>query len=219
MAPWEETIRKHLEETLSQEPPDPAHDLAHFQRVVATSKQIAEKENADLRVVIPAAWLHDLVNVPKNDPRRSQASRLSAEEACRYLEKIGYGAQWGNGEKARILKEIAHAIEAHSYSAGIETRSLEARVVQDADRLDGLGAIGIARVFAVAGLLKRPLYHSQDPFAKSRTLNDYESTVDHFFVKLFKTVDTLKTPAGKEEGQRRSAIMRRYLDDLSREIS
>lgn len=216
---WEDQIRSHLEASLSQEQSDPAHDLAHFKRVVATARSIALQEKADLRVVIPAAWLHDLVNVPKNDPRRSQASRLSAQAACQFLEEVGYGQEWGREEQSRILSEIAHAIEAHSYSAKIETKTLEAQIVQDADRLDGLGAIGIARVFAVAGLLKRPLYHADDPFAKSRELNDYESTVDHFFVKLFKTVETLTTRAGKEEGKRRAEVMRRYLDDLSKEIS
>src|SRR5690606_13837471 len=118
-----------------------------------------------------------LVNVPKNDPRRSQASRFSAVAAVEFLREAAYPAQW--------LEEIAHAIEAHSFSAGVEPRTLEAQVVQDADRLDGLGAIGIARCFTVGGLLRRPIYDPLDPWAKQRAWDDLRFTVDHFFVKLF----------------------------------
>lgn len=189
---------------------DPAHDLAHFKRVVATAKGLAQIENARLEVVIPAAWLHDLVNVPKNDARRSQASVLSARAATEFLKAIGYPEAW--------LEGIAHAIEAHSYSAGIEARTLEARIVQDADRLDGLGAIGIARCFSVGGLLKRSIYHAEDPFGLARERNDLEYTVDHFFVKLFKVVEQLQTEAGRQEGQRRCETMRQFLADLGREV-
>src|SRR4051794_10167412 len=69
---------------------DPAHDLAHFQRVVAMAKRLCAEENAVWEVVVPATWLHDFVIVPKNDPRRSQASQLSAVQAVKYLESIGY---------------------------------------------------------------------------------------------------------------------------------
>ena len=189
---------------------DPAHDLAHFARVVATAKRLAKEESANLDVVIPAAWLHDLVNVPKNDPRRAQASRLSAAEALQFLKEIGYPNQY--------FEEIGHAIEAHSYSAGIEARTLEAKVVQDADRLDGLGAVGIARVFVVGGLLKRRIYDPKDPFATDREWNDLQNTVDHFHVKLFRTAETMQTRSGAQEARRRADFMRVYLEELRREI-
>jgi uncharacterized protein len=178
--------------------------------VVKTAKLLALEEKARLEVVVPAAWLHDMVNVPKNDARRSQASRLSAAAATEYLRGIGY--------PEAELAAIAHAIEAHSFSAGIEARTVEARVVQDADRLDGLGAIGIARCFSVAGLLFRRIYDSDDPFGRARTLDDLQFTVDHFYVKLFKTAETLQTRAGRAEGARRAAYMRGFLDELAREI-
>ena len=189
---------------------DPAHDLAHFKRVAATALQLCEEERARFEIVLPAAWLHDLVNVPKNDPRRSQASRFSAEAALEYLRSIAY--------PEAHLSDVAHAIEAHSFSAGIEPRTLEAAIVQDADRLDGLGAIGIARCFSVGGLLRRKIYHPGDPLAQTRKPDDLEYTIDHFFVKLFKTADTLRTRAGRAEGARRVAYMRGFLDELMREI-
>lgn len=189
---------------------DPAHDLLHFERVVESAKALARQESADLNIVVPAAWLHDLVIVRKDDPRRKQASRLSAEAAVQFLTEIGYPSQY--------FDSIAHAIEAHSFSAAIPIRSLEAAVVQDADRLDGLGAIGIARCFATAGILKRGFYSSEDPFCQTRVPNDQVHTIDHFYQKLFKTVDTLQTKAGKAEGQRRKQFMETYLQQLSLEI-
>ena len=90
--------------------------------------------------------------------------------------------------------------------------------MQDADRLDGLGAIGLARCFATAGPMKRAFYNEDDPFCKNRKPDDSNSTIDHFYVKLFKTAESLKTKTGREEGQRRVQIMQRYLSDLQSEI-
>ncbi len=213
MSQWEAVFEKKIIESYSgpEAVNDPAHDLAHFRRVVSTAKRLTQAENGRLEIVLPAAWLHDLVNVPKNDPRRSQASRLSAQAALSFLQEVGYPAD--------NFKEIGHAIEAHSFSARITPTTLEAKIVQDADRLDGLGAIGIARVFAVSGLLQRRLYQPEDPFgASGRPLDDLENTVDHFFVKLFKTVDTLQTAAGRAEGAKRAEHMRLFLKELGREI-
>lgn len=202
-------LSEKIKEIATQD--DPAHDYLHFSRVVQTAKKLCLEEKAKLEVVIPAAWLHDFVIVPKNDPRRKIASKLSADEAIKFLKSLSYPEEY--------FEDIAHAIEAHSFSANIETKTLEARIVQDADRLDGLGAIGLARCFVTAGLLKSTLYHQEDPFCEGREPDDHKYTIDHFYVKLFKTVDTLKTEAGKKEGLRRAEIMRRYLVDLAKEIA
>lgn len=205
-------IESLLEKKIAQvtSPDDPAHDLLHFKRVVRLAKQICFQENGKMEVVVPASWLHDLVNVPKDDPRRKQASRLSAEAAVQFLREVSYPEKYH--------QQIAHAIAAHSFSANIEAETLEAKIVQDADRLDGLGAIGIARCFAVASQLKRPFYSEDDPFCETRVIDDSKFTVDHFFAKLFKTAETLKTSAGRAEGLKRVQIMKNYLQDLAREI-
>ena len=205
-------FEKHFESKISQvaTAEDPAHDLLHFKRVVALAKKLCQQEGAKAEVVVPAAWLHDLIIVPKNDPRRSQASRLSAEAALKFLKEINY--------PENFHQEIAHAIECHSFSANIECQTLEAQIVQDSDRLDGLGAIGLARCFATAGLMKRAFYRAEDPFCENRDADDSQYTIDHFFVKLFKTVDMLKTNAGRTEGKKRSEIMKKYLADLKQEI-
>jgi uncharacterized protein len=151
---WELKFETKISEIATSD--DPAHDLLHFKRVVGLAKSLCAHENGNLQVVVPAAWLHDFVIVPKDSPLRKQASRLSAEKATEFLRSINY--------PEKHYGEIAHAIEGHSFSANIEVKTIEAKIIQDADRLDGLGAIGIARCFATAGLLKRPFYSSIDPF-------------------------------------------------------
>jgi uncharacterized protein len=191
-------------------PDDPAHDILHFQRVVRVAKILCAQESGNLDIVMPSAWLHDFVIIPKNDPRRSQASRLSAESAIVFLREIGFPEQH--------YSAIAHAIAAHSFSAQIEPETLEAKIVQDADRLDGLGAIGIARCFATAGIMRRPFYSEEDPFCHERMPNDKLFTIDHFFVKLFNTAESLKTQSARVLGLKRVETMRRYLKDLGAEI-
>lgn len=206
---WETLFESKISVVASSD--DPAHDLLHFKRVVGIAKQICELENGVPEVVVPAAWLHDMVIVPKDSPLRNQASRLSAQKAIGFLESINYPANY--------YDLIFHAIEGHSFSANIELLSLEAKIVQDADRLDGLGAIGIARCFATAGLMKRGFYCDDDPFCRSRTPDDSQFTVDHFFAKLFRTSDNMKTEAGRAEAVKRVTYMKDYLAEQRSEIT
>ncbi len=189
---------------------DPSHDLLHIRRVVAMALKLARLENADIHVVLPAAYFHDFVNVPKNDPRRRQASRLSAQAAADYLDGLGY--------PPRYLDAIRHAIAAHSFSADIPPETIEAKVVQDADRLDGLGAIGIARCFSTSALMQRPYYCPDDPWAAARALNDGLFAIDHFPVKLFKIAETMQTETARQEAQKRLKTMKDYLEQLRGEI-
>lgn len=208
LSDWEKIFEQKISQIASSE--DPAHDLLHFKRVVGLAKEICKREGGNPEIAIPAAWLHDFVIIPKNSPLRNQASRLAAEQACEFLSSINY--------PPKFYSDIAHAIEAHSFSANIETKTLEAMIVQDADRLDGLGAIGIARCFATSGLLKRAFYNWDDPFCEDRLPEDLEFAVDHFYKKLFNISETLKTKSGIEEGQRRVQVMKDYLFSLSLEI-
>jgi uncharacterized protein len=207
MKTWEQVFARLIQETGEA---DAAHDAAHIRRVVSNARALAESENGQLEVILPAAWLHDCVTVPKNSPQRSQASQLSADQAGIWLRQSGYPEEYIPG--------IMHAIAAHSFSAQIETQSLEAQIVQDADRLDAIGAIGIARCFAVGGALGIELYDAADPFAENRSPDESANSVDHFFVKLLKLANSMKTSAGREEALRRTAFMHRYLDELRREI-
>jgi uncharacterized protein len=190
--------------------PDHAHALDHVERVLRNTEELTASEQADAWITVPAACLHDCVSLPKDSPQRSQASRLAAAAAAEFLTGIEY--------PAALIPAVAHAIEAHSYSAGIPPHSLEAKVVQDADRLDALGAIGIARCLLVGGQLRRPLWAGEDPFCDERSPDDARFTLDHFYAKLLKLPATMQTGAGRAEAQRRAAVMQRFLDDLRREI-
>ena len=189
---------------------DAAHDAMHIRRVVANARRLATAEEANLAVVIPAAWLHDCVIVPKDSPERKQASRLAAAAAGDFLARIGY--------PPHHIPAIQHAIEAHSFSAGIAPRTVEARVVQDADRLDALGAIGIARTLMLGGTMGKPLYDPVEPLPKTRAPDDRENVLDHFFVKLLTLAGTMQTDAGRDEARRRTAFMHAYLTQLAGEI-
>ncbi|MBC7465735.1 MAG: HD domain-containing protein [Bdellovibrio sp.] len=190
--------------------PDPAHDFSHVQRVVKSAQDLALKEGADLNVVIPAAYLHDVVIISKSDPRRTQASQLSADEAIQFLRSLNYPEKY--------FKGIHHAITAHSFSAGIQAETLEAKIVQDADRLDGLGAVGIARCFALSGVFKTKFYNDEQMISVTRPLNDKEYTLDHFFVKLLKVPEMLHTKSARAEGQRRAEYLKGFVAQLQTEV-
>jgi uncharacterized protein len=204
---WEPRFRRFVAE---QPGADPGHGPAHLERVVASAVKLAAEEGARLEVVLPAAWLHDCVHVAKDSPARAQASRLAAEQAVRFLGSAGYAAS--------ALPEIRHAIEAHSYSAGIAPRTPEAKVVQDADRLDALGAIGLARCIAVGAALGRPVYEPDDPFCRAREPDERGASVDHFYAKLLKLAGSMQTAAGRREAERRTAFLRGFLAQLESEI-
>lgn len=189
---------------------DPAHDLEHVRRVVAAARALAVEEGADLRVVLPAAWLHDCVSVPKDSPLRKRASALAAEEAVCFLGGRGYPRE--------LLPAVSHAIAAHSFSARIAPTTPEARVVQDADRLDALGAVGIARTLMLGAVMGRPFYDPSEPFPVQRQPDDARSSIDHFYTKLLRLAGTMQTAAGRAEAERRTAFMRAFLRQLGAEI-
>ncbi|EGQ8731882.1 HD domain-containing protein [Vibrio parahaemolyticus] len=190
---------------------DAAHDIEHVKRVVKTAKQLCDEENADIAIVLPAAYLHDCFTYPKDHPNRKQSSAIAAKKAIAYLESIQYPQHYHDA--------IAHAIEAHSFSANIRPNTLEAQIVQDADRLDALGAIGVTRCIQVSTHFNAQLYNDNDMFAKERELNDKQFTVDHFQTKLFKIVDTMNTESAKLEANKRKAFMQTYLKQLNDEVT
>ncbi|WP_110458734.1 HD domain-containing protein [Shewanella algidipiscicola] len=189
---------------------DAAHDLQHVLRVVKSAKQLCRDEAAIADVVVPAAWLHDCVSLAKDHPQRDQASRLAADKAIEFLAQISY--------PPRHFSAIHHAIVAHSFSAKVTPHTIEAQIVQDADRLDALGAIGIVRCIQVGNSLQRTLYSLDDPFCQQRLPDDTQFTLDHCYQKLLGLSDTMCTAAGRLEAHKRSEVMRAFLQQLAREI-
>ena len=195
---------------------DGAHDINHLHRVWANAQALmaasadAEGENtAQPLVVMAACYLHDLVNLPKNHPERAGASRVSAAQARVALTAIDFPAQ--------LLDDVAHAVEAHSYSAAIAPRTVEARIVQDADRLDALGAVGLARLFYIAGQMHSALADGIDPLALARPLDDRRYALDHIITKLAKLPALMQTPAGRTLAEQRLERLTDFRADFAKE--
>ncbi len=187
-----------------------AHDRGHVQRVVANARAVGAVEGGDGLVIELAAILHDNVDLPKDDPRRKEASTLGARRAMEWLD--------GRLSAARV-ELVGEAIRCHSYSAGIEAQSLEAQVVSDADNLDALGAIGIARAYEVGGSLGRRTLDVGDPLCRRREPDDQRFSTDHFFVKLLGLKARFYTDEGKRLAQERVDYMRDFLGQLEREVT
>ena len=191
---------------------DGAHDSAHLERVWRNAQALlAHYPAADKLVVLAASYLHDLVNLPKNDPERDQASRRSARLALHQLSHLAFPAE--------KLDAVAHAIEAHSFSAAIPAETIEAKIVQDADRLDGLGLVGLARMFYIAGRMESGLAHPSDPLGVEREFDDRRYALDHIMVKLRKLPDMMQTSAARELGLARLDQLLAFREEFAAEWS
>ena len=190
---------------------DSAHDFEHVMRVYKNAQKICILENANEKLVLSAALLHDIVSYPKSDKRSKLSSIQSAKKSEQILKKYDFSKD--------EIGIISDAIRDHSFSQNTTPRTLEGKILQDADRLDALGAIGIARVFATGGSLKRPFYNIDDPFCKTRTPDDKTWTVDHFFQKLLKLESLMNTKSGKIEAKKRTSTLKEFLKQLKQEIS
>jgi uncharacterized protein len=188
---------------------DASHDISHFRRVWKLAGDLSSPEDDQL-VILAACYFHDIVSHPKNHPLRSQSSKDAAVKTRSILADMNFPED--------KLDHVGHCIEAHSFSANIEPETTEAMVVQDADRMESLGAIGLARTFYTAGRINSKMFSSEDPFAENRELDDKNFAVDHFKAKLLKLPQTMKTSSGKEEAIRRAKVLENFLVDLKSEL-
>lgn len=209
-------LKKILAILLTFDHQDAAHDLSHLLRVAYWTIKIAQKSYPEKfsaaleEECVAAALLHDLVNLPKNHPERNKASEYSALKAEPILQEAGFSPEAGN--------RICQAILDHSYSRGHVPSGILGKSLQDADRLEAVGAIGIMRVFATGAKMGTSFFNTQDPWAKKRSLDDKLFSLDHFFTKLLLLPESMNTKAGKEEALRRVEIMNSFLQALGEEM-
>jgi len=189
---------------------EPAHDYSHVQRVVTTARKLAIHEDADLVTCETAALLHELVNLPKMHPDSARSGDFCAEAAESLLKRLGAASQ--------LTESVGRCIRVHAYSSGRAAETLEAQILQDADRLDAIGAIGIARCFATCASMGRPLYSSEDPFCDERTPNDKLWGLDHFQTKLLRIPERLHTTEARRIAAGRIEFLRAYLAQLREEL-
>lgn len=210
--PWFKPILARLRQHLATEPfsRDAAHDLGHILRTARLAESLAGEEGADVETCVAAALLHDLVYRPKNHPESPLTAQMAAEwvpQWCRETE----------GLESRAAA-VASAVESHSWSGGGIPATPEASVVQDADRLEALGAVGVARVFATGASFGAGLWHPMDPWAEDRELDDKAWSLDHFEKKLLKLAGGMKTAAGRRRALERERTMLAYLAALRAEL-
>ena len=207
-APHEGLARDLLAHAVSGD--DGAHDLAHIHRVFRNAMRIQVAEGGNRRVLAAAVLLHDCVAVEKSSPLRPKASQLAAEKANGILSALG----WEDEDS----QAVAHAIATHSFSANLQPQTLEAKILQDADRLDAIGMVGAARCFYTAGRMGSALYDPADPLAQHRALDDRAFAIDHFAAKLFNLSDNFQTATGRhmahERHDRLKSVLQQFIDEI-----
>lgn len=188
------------------------HDWFHIERVYKTAQHINETEKADDLIVALAALLHDIADSKFN----GGDEEIGPQKAGDFLENIGVDAN--------IINEVRLIIKNLSYKASlgkIDYFSKELNVVQDADRLDAIGAIGIARAFTYGGFKNRVLYDPEIKVNLQMTKEEYKNTtaptINHFYEKLLLLKDLMKTETGKKMAQQRHDFMLAYLDQFYQE--
>ena len=190
---------------------DGSHDVSHLARVWKNARAIQAVEGGNGRCLAAATLLHDCVSLEKNAANRADGSRLAADKAAAVLTDLG----WGKAE----IATVAHAVVAHSFSANVTPETIEAKTLQDADRLDAIGLIGVARCFYVAGRMGSGLYDPADPIGDNRILDDRAFALDHFETKLLKLASGFQTETGAAMAAARHGALLAFRDGFLAEVN
>ena len=196
-----------VKQTLSEA--EGGHDWWHIHRVWNTAKTIATQEDADLFVVELGALLHDIADSKFHNGDES----IGPKRAKAFLER--------QGVDERIIAQVVHIVKNISFRGGYQhtdSKSIELSIVQDADRLDAMGAIGIARAFNYGGFKNRKLYDPEVPPKLNKSKEEYKQstdpTINHFYEKLFLLKHGMNTKTGRELAEKRHAFMEEYIEQF-----
>jgi len=206
----EETI-SFVKETLKGA--EGGHDWFHIQRVFKNTLLIAKDEKVDVLVVSLGALLHDIADAKFNDGDETVGPKM-AEEFLNSLQV-----------DKKVIAHVVKIIENISYKSSLDSKKLftskELMVVQDADRLDAMGAIGIARAFNYGGFKNRELYNPEIAPNLQMTKEEYKKsnapTINHFYEKLLLLKEKMNTVSGKHQAEKRHAFMLDYLEQFYKE--
>lgn len=183
------------------------HDYFHIMRVKELAVRLAKEEGGDVYIAQLAALLHDIADWKFHDGDLNAGPKLATE----WLESLG--------ESPETVKKVAEIIKEVSYKgAGVKTTpsTIEGKVVQDADRLDALGAIGIARTFAYGGRFERPMYDPDQPPVMHQTFEEYKNsrgtTFNHFYEKILLLKDRLSTEAARTLAAERHKFVEDFVE-------
>ena len=188
---------------------DAAHDFDHVLRVLALAERIAQAEGADVEIVRAAALLHDVARAETAGTGECHA-QAGAERAREVL----------CGHPPGRVEAVAHAIAAHRFRGSLAPATLEAQVLFDADKLDAIGAVGIARAYAVGGQRNSRLWADVSPdYTEGDLSNERDHTAVHEFVfKLSRLTDGMHTETGRAIAQERHAYMVAFFQRLDQEV-
>jgi len=212
----QETIKKLEKEVgklFSSE--NSGHDIYHLKRVLNLALKIQEKEGGDRLVVAIAAFLHDIHRILQKETGKFCSPKDSLPKIKEIFKILSLPIE--------ILEKILHCIEFHEEydfsEKGKTTRDVETLIVQDADNLDAIGAVGIARVFTYGGANKIPIWLPEVPFTRE-TFDDFEedvSEIHHFYSKLLKLKNNMNTQTAKKIAQKRHQILENFLKEFFKE--
>lgn len=182
------------------------HDINHTERVYKTAVMLARRESADMHIVTVAAYLHDIGRMSEMQDK----TLCHAEEGSRIAAAILRG-------KTEKLEEITYCIKVHRFKKGIIPQTLEAKIIQDADRLDSLGAVVIARTFAQDGISGKPIHDPAIP--PSERYTGHSSTgINHLHEKILKIIpDNFHTETAKEIAEGRYRFVKNYVQQFKLE--
>lgn len=184
---------------------EPGHDYSHAMRVLQNVEKICLKEKCDVLIVRLAAILHDVADAKFHNGDEDKAIEIAKS----FLESISVGNE--------IIEHVLFIIRHISYRKGIPPRMTpELAIVQDADRLDAIGAIGIARAFSYGGFMRRPL-HDFDIIPNTEPSLKQPNTINHFYEKLLKIKDMMNTNTAKEIAEGRHEFLLLYLQHFYKE--
>jgi len=197
-------VAAHIKEKFLAE--SSGHDWHHIHRVWQLSRQIAAKEGADLQIAELGALVHDIADWKFHDGDDS----IGPHQAELLLRREGAAPQ--------VIAAVVDIVATISYKgAGVTTamRTLEGQCVQDADRLDAIGAIGIARCFAYGGHAGRPMHDPDEAPVLHQTAAAYKASkgasLNHFYEKLFLLKDRMNTPTGRALAEPRHRFMEEFV--------
>ena len=189
---------------------DPIHDLSHVLRVLGMAERIAQVEGADLEIVRAASLLHDISRSDEDDHQAGDHALLAADHARKILNE--------KGATPEFVEAVAHAIAAHRFRNALEPETLEAKVLFDADKLDVIGAIGVARSFAFGARLGQPLWGDVSPGYQPD--GEEQHTAHHEFqYKLRNIKDRFYTATGRKLAEQRHQFMVNFFERMAAEVA
>ncbi|MGI8315301.1 HD domain-containing protein [Halobacillus mangrovi] len=189
------TIQEYINSYFGTDPS--GHDYSHMKRVAQWSKELAQKEGADSFLCEVMGWLHDI-----GDSKLFDYPEHAKEQLVSLLIELGFTKE--------TIDEILSVMDSVSFRKGQIPCSLPGKIVQDADRLDAMGAIGIARTFAYGGSRGQVIFSENQQTANS---------IQHFYDKLLKLSTLMNTSAGRQEAERRHQFMLEFLEQFHKETN